>query len=203
LVVATSAAISEEFKQKEKHLGCTIPLFNDKDKKSNCSGQKKSKVIAIPKVQSDVKEQLSLIVYKYQAEHSPKDKKVKEQLNIIKKEFIKERIKPIKPLSKKKKNLKKKKYSKSKKRTIKRVTRPKVENLPKIEHLSWVDIVTEKDITIHQLAQLYYGDRKKYIFIYAANKNRIGDNYKISNGTSLRIPITADFKEQPMFLNTD
>jgi len=69
--------------------------------------------------------------------------------------------------------------------------------------LSWIEIVVEDRLDIYQLALKYYGDREKYQQIYQANINIIGIDLKIKDGMELKIPITEDFIEQPMFLNRD
>jgi len=79
----------------------------------------------------------------------------------------------------------------------------KEEVFPTKNKLSWVDIIVEDELDIYQLALKYYGDRDKYQQIYQANKNIIGIDLKIKDGMELKIPITEDFIEQPMFLNTD
>jgi len=72
-----------------------------------------------------------------------------------------------------------------------------------INRLSWIEIVVEDELDIYQLALKYYGDREKYLQIYQANINIIDTNFKIEDGMELKIPITEDFIEQPMFLNID
>ena len=69
--------------------------------------------------------------------------------------------------------------------------------------MEWIAVVVEDEIDIFQLALKYYGDRDKYKLIYLTNKDIIGDDLKIIDGMSLKIPITEDFREQPMFLNRD
>jgi len=75
--------------------------------------------------------------------------------------------------------------------------------LPAVNNLPWVEIVVEDNINIYQLALKYYGDKTKYREIYAANQHIIGKNLKIYNGMSLKIPMTNQFEEQPMILNTN
>ena len=66
---------------------------------------------------------------------------------------------------------------------------------------SWVETRIGKGIDIYQLAQKYYGNTQEYQRIYNANKALIGKDLKLKEGTSLKIPITKDFKDQPEFLN--
>jgi len=81
---------------------------------------------------------------------------------------------------------------------------PKKEEIINIPNrLLWIEIVVEDELDIYQLALKYYGNRDKYQQIYQANKNIIGTDLKIKNGMELKIPITEDFIEQPMFLNRD
>jgi len=79
----------------------------------------------------------------------------------------------------------------------------KIEELNITNRLSWIEIVVENELDIYQLALKYYGNRDKYQQIYQANKNIIGIDLKIKDGMELKIPITEDFIEQPMFLNRD
>jgi len=74
--------------------------------------------------------------------------------------------------------------------------------IPESINTPWVEIEVGEDMDIYQLAQLYYGDREKYREIYAANKQLLKETLKVRNGMSLKIPMTAEFKEQPMVLNT-
>jgi hypothetical protein len=69
--------------------------------------------------------------------------------------------------------------------------------------ITWVEIIVEDGVDIFQLAIKYYGDRDEYRQIYLANKNTIGDNLKITEGMTLKIPIVNQFEEQPMILNRD
>jgi len=74
--------------------------------------------------------------------------------------------------------------------------------LPIKNDLPWVEIIVEDNTNIYELALRYYGDSSKYKEIYSANKNIIGKNLKIYNGMSLKIPMTIEFDEQPIILNT-
>lgn len=78
----------------------------------------------------------------------------------------------------------------------------KIENSV-IASSNWVEIEVEGGIDIHELALKYYGVDAKYQQIYVANSAVIGDDLSIQDGMSLRIPITEDFQDQPMFLNTN
>ncbi len=66
----------------------------------------------------------------------------------------------------------------------------------------WIKITVDNDLNIYDLALKYYGDSQEYEKIYMANQNKIDKNYQIRNGMSLKIPITENFMEQPMFINT-
>jgi seryl-tRNA synthetase len=74
--------------------------------------------------------------------------------------------------------------------------------LPLVNNASWVEVVVEDNINIYELALKFYGDKNKYQDIYVANQHIIGDNFQIYNGMSLKIPMTNQFEEQPMILNT-
>jgi hypothetical protein len=73
---------------------------------------------------------------------------------------------------------------------------------PSLLNTPWVEIEVSEDMSIYDLAKLYYGDRSKYKEIYAANMQTIPDNLVLNNGMSLNLPMTSDFKEQPIVLNT-
>ncbi|CAA6799306.1 MAG: Unknown protein [uncultured Sulfurovum sp.] len=78
----------------------------------------------------------------------------------------------------------------------------KVINVQKeLPRVPWVEVTVENDINIYDLALKYYGDSQQYEKIYTANQNMISQDYQISNGMSLIIPITDTFEEQPMFIN--
>ncbi len=74
----------------------------------------------------------------------------------------------------------------------------KKEETPK----KWIKITVDNDLNIYDLALKYYGDSQEYEKIYMANQNKIDRDYQIRNGMSLKIPITENFIEQPMFINT-
>ena len=70
-----------------------------------------------------------------------------------------------------------------------------------IQNRPWIEITVENDMNIYDLALEYYGDSQEYKKIYAANQHIIQSDYKIHNGMTLLIPITKNFREQPIFLN--
>lgn len=67
----------------------------------------------------------------------------------------------------------------------------------------WIEVVVENCIDIHELALKYYSNREEYLNIYAANKNVINSDLEIYNGMLLKIPMTENFREQPIMLNMD
>ncbi len=79
----------------------------------------------------------------------------------------------------------------------------KITPMPYVKNLPWIKIVVENNMNIYELALKYYGDKSKYIEIYSANQNIIGNNLKIYNGMSLKIPMINQFIEQPIILNID
>jgi len=121
----------------------------------------------------------------------PKKKVIKKLANkrVIKKRVIKKDITP------------KKSRPQIKKAEIKVVKY--IEPLPKVNDLPWVEIVVENGVDIYQLALKYYGDKKEYKKIYAANRRTIQNNFRIEDGMELKIPMTEQFEEQPMVLNMD
>jgi nucleoid-associated protein YgaU len=66
----------------------------------------------------------------------------------------------------------------------------------------WVEVIVKEE-DIYQLALQYYGDRDEYIQIYNANSDIIGEDFQLYKGMSLKIPMTKQFEEQPIFLNLD
>ena len=67
----------------------------------------------------------------------------------------------------------------------------------------WIEITVEDNMNIYDLALKYYGDSQEYRKIYRANQNIINHNYQINNGMTLIIPISGNFREQPIVLNTN
>ena len=119
---------------------------------------------------------------------------------IVRKKIVRKKTTPQKNVRKKivqKKILPKKKVLREK------VVMQRTTPLPIVNNLPWVEIVVENNLNIYQLALKYYGDKTKYREIYAANQHVIGKNLKIYNGMSLKIPMTNQFSEQPMILNTN
>ena len=147
---------------------------------------------------------------RYKAKKKREIAKINTQLTITRKKLSKNRKKLL--VSQKKKKIIRKKIIRKKivqKKTLpkkkalrKKVVIQKAIPLPVVNNLPWVEIVVEDNINIYQLALKYYGDRQKYREIYAANQHLIGKNFKIYNGMSLKIPMTNQFEEQPMILNT-
>jgi len=75
--------------------------------------------------------------------------------------------------------------------------------LPINSNTPWIEITVEDDMDIFQLAKLYYGDSNQYIHIYSANRDIIPSSLKLHNNMSLKIPITSQFRDQPIVLNRD
>jgi hypothetical protein len=151
----------------------------------------------------------------YKAKKHKELKELKGQLKIIKKKLSKNK-KKLRLLQKKHKSISKKVVKKKiikkkvvKKKIIKKKVFPKkvvqqvtIKPLPPVNNLPWVEIIVENNLNIYQLALKYYGDRERYKEIYSANRHIIGKNLKLHDGMSLRIPMTNQFEEQPMILNT-
>jgi len=79
-----------------------------------------------------------------------------------------------------------------------------IKSIPTLIHNSpWIEITVKDNINIYDLALKYYGDSQEYTKIYDANKNVINSNYQINNGMSLIIPISKNFQEQPIMLNSN
>jgi len=123
---------------------------------------------------------------------------LQKKQKIIRKKIIRKKIVPKKAHPKK--SVPKK--SVPKKSVQKEIVVKKVKPLPQVNNLPWVEIIVENNLNIYQLALKYYGDRERYKEIYSANRHLIGKNLKIYNGMSLKIPMTNQFEEQPMILNT-
>jgi len=156
----------------------------------------------------------------YKAKKKREIAKINTQLTITRKKLSKNRKKLLISQKKKKvvpkkivhkksipkkvirKKIVKKKTLPKKKVLRKKVVIKKITPLPVVNNLPWVEIVVENNLNIYQLALKYYGDREKYREIYVANQHLIGKNFKIYNGMSLKIPMTNQFEEQPMILNT-
>ncbi|MCK4441467.1 MAG: hypothetical protein KAU90_05635 [Sulfurovaceae bacterium] len=134
----------------------------------------------------------------YKKEKNSEIKKLNNRLENIIKEFTEYKIKKNREIRRLKSELAiyKKNFSENQQELTNTKT---YESKP----IKWVEVVVEDDIDIFQLALEYYGDRNKYKQIYLTNKDIIGNDLQIVNGMSLKIPITEDFREQPMFLNRD
>jgi len=62
-----------------------------------------------------------------------------------------------------------------------------------VEEVAYVEeegimVIIEKGVDIFQLATKYYGDEKKYYYIYNSNKDIIGADLKLKEGIELKIP---------------
>lgn len=71
------------------------------------------------------------------------------------------------------------------------------------KNTQWVEIVIEDNLNIRELALKYYSSHDEYMKIYTANSDVIPSNLELHNDMILKIPITKNFKEQPMILNRD
>jgi len=145
----------------------------------------------------------------YKIEKDKELKKVKKQLYVSNKkehEKIKKLKKELYLTNKELDDSKKTIILKSIKKqptTIHKIIR-EMKPIPVLMHNTpWIEITVEDNINIYDLALKYYGDSQEYTKIYAANQNIINNNYQINNGMSLIIPITENFQEQPMMLNSN
>ena len=137
---------------------------------------------------------------KFKHEKNSKIKTLSQELNLLKKEFSlykRTKEKKIKEMSQElkiiRKKLVKREDSNSGKIALQSIKTVKPSFMPKINNLPWVEIVVEDGLNIYQLALKYYGDEKKYKYIYAANQQTIQNNYKITDGMSLKIPMPDSF----------
>ncbi len=224
-IVANDILLQENTTDK----GCTIPFFETKkiscsskiEKKAQNSKSKRKKQLNIilnkvkkykEKTENEKKqlqEKLDTLqkeFKQYKAKKKREIAKISTQLNITRKKLSKnKKVVCRKSIPKKviRKKIVQKKILPKKKALRKKVVIQKTIPLPVVNNLPWVEIVVEDNINIYQLALKYYGDKKKYREIYSANQQLIGKNFKIYNGMSLKIPMTNQFEEQPMILNTD
>jgi len=98
--------------------------------------------------------------------------------------------------------VKKKIIKKETKNIDKNKTKKDVDNngfIPLQDNVSWVETKVSNGVNIYDLAKKYYGDKKEYYQIYNINKNIIGKDLKLREGTSIKIPITEKFKEKPEY----
>jgi hypothetical protein len=65
---------------------------------------------------------------------------------------------------------------------------------------SWVNASFNYDVTVEELAKMYYGDSKDYIYILEANKDILRGSHLVRKKTEIRIPITPKFREIPQKL---
>ena len=230
LLITVNALTANDIlhQQDNSEKGCTIPFFETKkascsskiEKKAQNSESKRKKQLntILHKVKKykektenekkQLQEKLDTLqkeFKQYKAKKKREIAKINTQLNISRKKLSKNR-KKLRVSQKKKKVIRKKIVQKKilpkKKALRKKVVIQKTIPLPVVNNLPWVEIVVEDNINIYQLALKYYGDREKYQEIYVANQHLIGKNFKIYNGMSLKIPMTNQFEEQPMILNT-
>jgi seryl-tRNA synthetase len=137
---------------------------------------------------------------KFKQEKNSKIETLNHKLNLLKKEFSlykKVKEKKIKKMSQELKSIRKKlvqkEHSSREKQTSQNIKMLQPSFIPKINNLPWVEIVVEDGLNIYQLALKYYGDEKQYKYIYAANQQTIPNNYKITDGMSLKIPMPDSF----------
>lgn len=175
---------------------------NCTDCKANFSDIKKEDILtSSPNVSND---EIGVILQNalkkirlYKKEKNSEIKKVNNRLESIIKEFAEYRIKKNREIKKLKSELAN--YKKYSSREKKIETTESTLQTP----LTWVEIIVEDGVDIFQLAEKYYGDRDEYRQIYLANRDTIGENFQITDGMSLKIPIVNQFEEQPMILNRD
>jgi len=118
----------------------------------------------------------------YQYKVSKKEADSNSSKEIVQKKIIKKETKNI---------------DKNKTKTIKDVDNSGF--IPLQENVSWVETKVSNGINIYDLAKKYYGDKKEYYQIYNINKNIIGKDLKLREGSSIKIPITEKFKEKPEY----
>jgi|GEM_PF-5102777 len=62
---------------------------------------------------------------------------------------------------------------------------------------SWTVTRLTYDVTVEELAQMYYGDAKDYVYILEANKDILNGSHLVKKDTKIKIPITPKFRDQP------
>jgi hypothetical protein len=62
---------------------------------------------------------------------------------------------------------------------------------------SWTVTRPTYDITVEELAKIYYGDAKDYIYILEANRDILHGSHLVRKDTKVKIPITSKFRDQP------
>ena len=62
---------------------------------------------------------------------------------------------------------------------------------------SWTTTRITYDISVEELAQRYYGDKNDYKLILEANKKILRGSHIVPKNTSIKIPITPKFRDQP------
>jgi len=65
---------------------------------------------------------------------------------------------------------------------------------------SWVNATFNYDVTVEELAKMYYGDSKDYVYILEANRDILGGSHLVKKNTEVKIPITEKFREIPQKL---
>jgi hypothetical protein len=62
---------------------------------------------------------------------------------------------------------------------------------------SWTVTRPTYDVTVEELAKMYYGDANDYIYILEANKHILHGSHLVKKDTRIKIPITPKFRDQP------
>jgi len=142
---------------------------------------------------------------------SIRDNRLSKELNSLKNKFHNYKIGKDKELKKLKKQCyiyKKQEDKKIEKlnntniqTNIHKIIKEMEPNTLLIQNRPWIEIIVEDNMNIYDLALEYYGDSQEYKKIYAANQHIIQSDYKIHDGMTLLIPITKNFREQPILLN--
>jgi len=66
-----------------------------------------------------------------------------------------------------------------------------------VQGFTWVDVRLPANMTIQELAQMYYGDENEYPVIQKANPKVVGKKTHLSKGMTIKIPVTDKFTDQP------
>ncbi len=137
----------------------------------------------------------------YKKEKNREIERINNQLERLTEEFEEYKIQKDREIKKLKSELAF--YKRDSSKTPNRETYIEEKSVAQAISSTWIEIVVEDEVDIFQLALKYYGDRDKYKQIYLTNRDTIGDDLQIKNGMSLKIPITEQFEEKPMFINMD
>jgi len=62
---------------------------------------------------------------------------------------------------------------------------------------SWIETRPTYDVTVEELAKMYYGDERDYIYILEANRDVLHGSHLVRKDTVIKIPITPKFREVP------